>query len=118
MDRMTVTKIYEFSAAHSLPMVSDDHKCKRLHGHNWIVKVSVCGLVQDDGFVCDFANIDYHVKPLIEELDHQNLNDFIENPTSENLCLYFWNRLKRLSGLYEVLVSESSKTSCVYRGEK
>lgn len=118
MDRMIIAKSYEFSAAHSLPMVPDGHKCKRLHGHNWTVKVSVHGLVQDDGFVCDFADIDHHVKPLIEELDHRNLNDFIKNPTSENLCLYFWNRLKRLSGLYEVLVSESSKTSCVYRGEK
>jgi 6-pyruvoyltetrahydropterin/6-carboxytetrahydropterin synthase len=117
MSRMILTKLYEFSAAHWLPLVPDGHKCKNMHGHNWIVHVSVRGVVQEDGFVCDYADIDYCVKPIINDLDHHCLNDRIQNPTSENLCLYFWKRLQRLAGLYEVSISESSKTLCSYRGE-
>lgn len=117
MARMVLTKEYEFSAAHALPMVAETHKCRRVHGHNWIVKISVRGAVQDDGFVCDYGDIDHHAKPIIADLDHRNLNDIMPNPTSENVCIYIWKKLSRLPGLCEVSVCESSRTTCTYRGE-
>lgn len=118
MPVMILSKEYEFSAAHALPMVPITHKCHRLHGHNWQVRISVRGAVRSDGFVCDYGDIDHYVKPLVAKLDHQNLNDILPNPTSENVCIYFWEQLIQVLGLYEVSISENARTLCIYRGEK
>jgi 6-pyruvoyltetrahydropterin/6-carboxytetrahydropterin synthase len=90
--RFQITKAFSFSAAHSLPTLPPDHKCHRLHGHNYIVEVCVGAEKLDAaGMVLDFATISEVVKPLVDGIDHRNLNDFMSFPTtSENLAQYFY----------------------------
>ena len=42
---MRLYKDFSFEAAHRLPNVPDGHKCARLHGHSFHVRVSVDGPV-------------------------------------------------------------------------
>jgi 6-pyruvoyltetrahydropterin/6-carboxytetrahydropterin synthase len=53
-------------------------------------------------------------------LDHAYLNDIkgLENPTSENMCLYIWENIKpSLPGIIEVEIKETSATGCKYKGD-
>ena len=69
---LELTKEFTFEASHILP--KHKGKCSRLHGHSWILKVSVAGIVNEhSGFVMDYADISSYVKPLIEKLDHRHL---------------------------------------------
>jgi 6-pyruvoyltetrahydropterin/6-carboxytetrahydropterin synthase len=101
---MTVFKIaadYGFEAAHQLHGLPDGHKCKRLHGHNYRVEVSVLGELDGRGFVIDYAELDAVVQPLVDQLDHRFLNDIdgLENPTSEVLALWLKTRIASAIGL-------------------
>lgn len=117
---MEIFKEFDFEAAHRLPNVPSDHKCARLHGHSFKVAVHVAGPVgATTGWVCDFADIKAAVKPLIDRLDHYYLNDIegLENPTSENLAVWIWDRLSpTLGALSKVVVRETCTSGCVYRG--
>jgi 6-pyruvoyltetrahydropterin/6-carboxytetrahydropterin synthase len=95
-----ITATYTFEAAHFLPKVHDGHKCRRLHGHNYRVDVSVTGGLDERGFVLDYAELDGIVQPIIDELDHRCLNDIpgLENPTSEILALWLRSRIAAKAG--------------------
>ena len=118
---MRLYKDFSFEAAHRLPNVPDGHKCARLHGHSFQVRVTIEGPVGErTGWVMDFADLKAAFAPLYERLDHRYLNEVpgLENPTSEVLARWIWRELRpRLSGLAEVEVRETCTTGCVYRGE-
>ena len=118
---MEVFKEFGFEAAHRLPHVPEGHKCARLHGHSYRVEVRVRGDVGiDTGWVMDFADIEAAAEPVRAELDHYYLNDVpgLENPTSEVLARWIWDRLlTALPGLSEVVVRETCTAGCVYRGD-
>jgi queuosine biosynthesis protein QueD len=120
--RVELTRSYTFEAAHRLPMVPADHKCARMHGHSFRVEVEVAGQVDPRmGWLVDYADITAVVEPLLmSELDHRTLNDVagLENPTSENLCRWLWQRLQpRIAGLSAVTVHETCAARCTYRGD-
>ena len=118
---MEVFREFTFEAAHRLPNVPVGHKCARLHGHSFRVAVHVAGPVgEDSGWVIDFADIKRAFKPIHEALDHRYLNDIegLENPTSEVLARWIWERLTpALPGLAKLVVRETCTSGCVYRGE-
>lgn len=118
---MEIFKEFNFEAAHRLPNVPEGHKCSRLHGHSFLVQVHVGGELDPDmGWVMDFSEIKALVKPVIMELDHYYLNEIegLENPTSENIARWIWNRLKpELSGLSKVVIRETCTSGCVYTGD-
>src|SRR5262249_34866569 len=90
---MDVFKSFTIEAAHSLPNVSPEHKCGRLHGHSFKVDVLVRGSVEEHtGWVVDYAEIKRAFQPLYEQLDHHHLNELegLKNPTSENLARWIW----------------------------
>lgn len=111
---------YRFEAAHFLPKVADGHKCRRLHGHSYVVTVAVEGEPDPDmGWVIDFGDIDAVVAPIIASLDHRLLNelDGLANPTSEQLGAWLWARIQPgLPQLAELSVSETPSTRCIVRG--
>lgn len=118
---MNIFKIFTFEAAHHLPNVPEDHKCRRLHGHSFRVEVHVSGPVDKDaGWVLDFADISSAFKPVYKQLDHYYLNEIegLENPTSENLAKWIWQRLQPgLPGLSKIVVQETCTAGCYYSGD-
>jgi 6-pyruvoyltetrahydropterin/6-carboxytetrahydropterin synthase len=119
--KMELRKTFQFEAAHLLPRLPETHKCRRLHGHSFQAEIVVAGECDPNlGWVMDYAEITKAFKPLWEQLDHRYLNEVpgLDNPTSENIAAWIWQRLRpRLPLLTEVVVAETCTARCVYRGE-
>jgi len=117
---MDVFRVFQVEAAHFLPRVPEGHKCRRMHGHSFRIEVHVSGeLGAESGWVMDFADLKKAFQPLFEQLDHHLLNDIdgLENPTSENLARWIWQRLTPgLTGLSRVVVQETCNAGCSYSG--
>ena len=117
---MELFKEFGFEAAHHLPNVPEGHKCARLHGHSFRVAVHVEGDVDaGSGWVMDFADLRDAFAPVFERLDHRYLNEIagLENPTSEVLAMWIWERLApALPGLSQITVKETCTSGCTYRG--
>jgi len=92
----SISRTYEFESAHFLPKVPDGHRCKNVHGHHYVIELTLFGVVGQDGFVLDFWDIDKVVEPLVKEVDHKLLNDIegLENPTAELIALWFFTALR------------------------
>lgn len=90
-----IGRTYRFEAAHYLPLVPENHRCRNLHGHNYRVAITVCGSLDARGFVCDFAEIDAIVEPILKQVDHRLLNEVpgLENPTAEIIAAWFLSRI-------------------------
>lgn len=117
---MDIFKVFTLEAAHRLPNVPEGHKCSRLHGHSFRVEVHLTGdLGVDTGWVMDFGDVKAAFQPIYDQLDHHYLNDIdgLNNPTSERLAIWIWERLKpRLPPLSEIVVHETCTSGCRYRG--
>ena len=118
---MQIYKEFSFEAAHLLPNVPEGHKCGRLHGHTFYIRVYLEGPVgETTGWVMDFGDVKDIFKPIYDQLDHYYLNDIkgLENPTSENLAKWVWLQLKpKLDLLVKVEIRETCTSGCIYTGE-
>ncbi len=114
-----ITKSFTFDAAHWLPRVPADHKCRHLHGHTYQVVLTLAGeLAPDFDWVMDYAEIKAAFAPLLEKLDHACLNEIegLENPTAEVVARWIFAELKTaLPLLAEVTVQETPHTAATYR---
>jgi len=118
---MEIFKEFSIEAAHWLPNVPEGHKCRRLHGHSFSIAIHVAGPVDAQlGWVMDFADLKTAFQQIEDAIDHRCLNDIagLENPTSENLARWIWQKLKpELPLLSKVVVKETCTSGCVYRGD-
>jgi 6-pyruvoyltetrahydropterin/6-carboxytetrahydropterin synthase len=76
---------------------------------------------EETGWIMDFADLKKAFEPILEQLDHYYLNEIggLENPTSENLARWIWDRLQvNVHGLSQVVIRETCTSGCVYRGVK
>ena len=108
---------FTFAAAHRLPRYQG--KCVNLHGHNYKLAVTLRGEPDSySGIFIDLGDVEKVVKEqILAKCDHANLNDFIENPTAENIAVWIWTRLEgKLPGLSEVRLWEIDNASVIYRG--
>ena len=125
--------------AHLVQTADSQSPCKRLHGHNLRVVVTINGDVKDDGMVIDFR----YVKAIINRLDHKTIIPgalvvseednmlYIETGysklalpttdvvvlrtpiiTAEWLAIYFVSEIKKILGIDDYV------TVCVYESEK
>ena len=119
---MDIYKDFTFEAAHLLPNVPEGHKCRRLHGHSYGVRITIRGSVHPDaGWIMDFGDIKAAFKPILDQLDHWYLNEIegLENPTSENITRWIWDRLKpSLPQLSRIDIAETCTCGSSYTGEE
>ena len=116
---MIIFKEFTFEAAHKLPLLPRTHKCSKLHGHSFKVRISVNGALNELGWVMDFSELKRICNPYIEELDHSYLNEIngLENPTSENIAIWIWDKIKILMpNVNSVEVRETCNSGCIYSG--
>ena len=119
---MILIKEFEFDAAHNL--IHYHGKCERLHGHTYKLVVKLEGVRGPEDMVYDFTQLKWLVKEqVLEEFDHHYINDFISQPTAENIAVYIWNKLEPLvrtehAHLYEIEVWETKTSGIIYRGEE
>ncbi len=117
---MEIFKEFTFEAAHLLPNVPEGHKCRRLHGHSFRVRLYAGGPIGvESGWVQDFADLQAAFKPFYDQLDHHYLNEVeeLENPTCENLAIWIWNRVKPVVPLLSrVETFETCTSGCIYCG--
>jgi 6-pyruvoyltetrahydropterin/6-carboxytetrahydropterin synthase len=111
--------ITQFAAAHRLDNFYG--KCEALHGHNWKVEVFLEGDRLDGaGLLMDFGQVKARTHELLEEIDHKYLNELPafqhQNPSSENLARYLFERLAEALNRDGVTVRRvsvwESDTSC------
>jgi len=101
---------YRFSASHRLHSEHMSEKENRVtygkcnnphgHGHNYVLEVTVSGPVDENGMVCNLADLDDCVqREVVTRFDLENLNtrpEFANSvPTTENLCTVIYDILKR-----------------------
>jgi 6-pyruvoyltetrahydropterin/6-carboxytetrahydropterin synthase len=134
--KIALGRRYRFTASHRLhtSQLSDDEnrrvygKCDNPfgHGHNYVVEVSVSGEVDPaTGMIANLADLDNFVeRHIIERFDHRYLNEevaaFRERvPTTENLCIEIFRRLKTFpkAKLERVRIQETGNNSFEYSGE-
>jgi 6-pyruvoyltetrahydropterin/6-carboxytetrahydropterin synthase len=123
MYEVTIKKM--FSAAHRLKDIGGG--CEKLHGHNFMVEVSVSALsLNEEGLLIDFRDLKCWTAEILDKLDHQCLNDisyFKElNPSSENIARLIYDQLaektktERIS-VSRVIVWESEDAKVTYRAQ-
>ncbi len=110
----------EFAAAHYLRNYPG--ACERPHGHNWKVEICVrAKKLNEIGIAVDFKDLKHHLKEVLKELDHQDLNKHPafqdQNPSSENIARYIFEKMAiKLANypvkLYRVTVCET-QNACV-----
>ncbi|MFH1362235.1 MAG: 6-carboxytetrahydropterin synthase QueD [bacterium] len=107
-----------FDSAHALR--GYDGPCENLHGHTWKVQIFLTGdTLNKIGLLEDFKNIKKHLKAVLDEFDHKNLNDLklfqAINPSSENLSKIIYKKMKiKFAGISKVTVFESPTTCASY----
>ena len=134
--RIELGRRYRFAASHRLhtEALSEEEnvrvfgKCANPfgHGHNYVLEISVSGEVDPaTGMIANLAELDGFVeREVIEPFDHRSLNEDVAEfrdrvPTTENLCIEIYERLKSFSmaKLERVRVQETTNNSFEYSGE-
>lgn len=122
--RAYIAKRYSFQAAHQLPL--HDGKCARPHGHSYTLAVELYGPVRSepghpkDGMVLDYAELDAAAAPLLDALDHRDLNVALpaDRPTTaECIAAWIFRELEQTFGqlLWQVTVCETDRTEARIR---
>lgn len=134
---VTVNRKAHFNAAHRLfrPEWSDEKnlavfgKCSNplYHGHNYDLVVSVTGEIDPlTGFVMDMKVLKDLIQTDIEDaFDHKNLNEEVPefktlNPTSENIVVVIWKKLRAKidkKNKLSVTLYETPRNFVSYSGE-
>jgi 6-pyruvoyltetrahydropterin/6-carboxytetrahydropterin synthase len=134
--KVTLSRRYTFAASHRLhsDKLSEAEnqrvfgKCANPfgHGHNYVVEVTLAGPIDPaTGMIANLAELDAFVQEkVLEPFDHRNLNEEVEIfrtqvPTTENLCIEIYKRLKNFPGanLEKIRIEETSKNSFEYSGQ-
>lgn len=112
-----------FSAAHRLKRYKG--KCENLHGHNWKVHAAFTKNTLDKtGLVLDFTKAKELLEKVLKGLDHKDISktSFFKknNPTSELIAKFIFDRLKKIIGSKATLIKVSvweTPTSCASYSE-
>jgi 6-pyruvoyltetrahydropterin/6-carboxytetrahydropterin synthase len=132
-----LTRRAEFSASHyyhNPELTAEENrkifgKCNNPHGHghNYMLEVTVKGKVDPrSGFVVDLKQLkEVMNREVIDALDHRHLNKEVPEfakkiPTSENLAIAIWERLRpklNVAQLHRIRVYETEDLFVDFYGE-
>ncbi|MGH3886419.1 MAG: 6-pyruvoyl trahydropterin synthase family protein [Pseudonocardiaceae bacterium] len=121
--RFTIRKAWEINGvSHELRLMPDGHKCRRNHGHNYVVTVEVAAdSVDHYGMVIDFGDLEPFHRYMKDTFDHSLLNEHLDfHPTSELFafhlgCWFIENLEPHLNGrLAKVEVAETRLSSATW----
>ena len=123
---ISVTREFAFCYGHHLPAYAGP--CARFHGHNSTLAVEFnrSAKPQDHKpyprMVLDFRAIKDVVGPIVNEIDHRNLNDIgFSHPTAEALVAFFVAKIQATDlgpGLMRVRVSETPTSWAEWNGRR
>ena len=135
--RVELGRRYRFAASHRLHSshLSEEEnyrvfgKCNNPygHGHNYVLEVSLSGKIDPaTGMIANLADLDAFVeRHVLEEFDHRSLNEDVaafrdKVPTTENLCIEIFDRLKHFphAKLERVRIQETANNSFEYAGNR
>lgn len=109
---------YSIDAAHWLPNVPEGHKCGKMHGHRYDIRIEISGEPDPtSGWILDYAEARKSIDPFIQKLDHATLNDIpgLDNPTCENITLRIRDWLWVLGfAPSRIEVRETARAGCVW----
>ncbi len=111
---------YRIEAARFLPLLSNEHPCSRTHGHSFVFTLILHSELNPKfGWTMDYHEIDQiWNKEIKAKIDHQLLNTIsgLENPTTEILCAWIFNKLENVfqNKLIQIIGSETPNTECRY----
>ncbi len=117
---MILVHEFEWEAAHNLIFYNGD--VEPLHGHTYRMVVRIKGHPDEEDMVFDFVELERIVKEkIVDPFDHSYLNDFIQQPTAENIARYVWRELEPAlrrpnAALYQVEIWETRKAGVIYDG--
>jgi 6-pyruvoyltetrahydropterin/6-carboxytetrahydropterin synthase len=118
---MIIYKKITFDSAHFLPHVPIRNKCKNVHGHTYTLTIFIEGAPPaHEGWVIDYGDLKKIITLVIDQVDHHLLNDLpgLENPTSEILAIWLWNKIRLLlPALKRIELSETATSGVIYEGE-
>ncbi|MBV8673986.1 MAG: 6-carboxytetrahydropterin synthase QueD [Acidobacteriaceae bacterium] len=114
-----------FSSGHYLRNYKG--KCENPHGHNYKVRITLRGEKLDPaGLLLDFKDLKQVMRPVIERIDHQMLNEITPfdeiNPSAENLARFFFDetnkQLREMTGgrvqVKDCTIYETDTTTATY----
>ena len=120
-DHAHIWRRYIFESAHRLPNVPAGHKCGRMHGHGFEVILHANVDLGKGDIGIDYDHLDECWGPIHTEFHQACLNDIpgLENPTSELIGSYIWERLKpALPALSWVTVYETATCGAHFDGQR
>jgi len=87
------------------------------HGHDYVVRITMDGVPNEEGFVCDFRAVKRVFKRVVgRELEGANLDKICRYPTAENMVVWIWKRLAPFFPLYSLELREKAHSAVVYFG--
>lgn len=95
MHIVTIGKEFHFDAAHRL----DHHEgaCRFMHGHTYTLTLELTGALKDtDHFLVDFHHLKEELAGIIEEMDHNVLNNVFVDTTVEHMVIALAVRVLRI----------------------
>lgn len=112
---MRVAREFRFEAAHALRNYKGADE--PVHGHTWRLRVTLSAPLGPDGMAFDFVELDRVVtERVIDPLDHRDLNERFDQPSTEHVARWIWRTLSDLP-LFEVRLWEGPQAWVAYRGE-
>lgn len=110
-----IAKEFRFEAAHWLPKTGKQHKCHHMHGHSYKVTARLIGPIDENsGWLMDLEELSLAFEPIRLMLDHALLNEIpgLENPTSENICVWIFKRVQeKIAILSSITLEATSRIS-------
>lgn len=118
LNKIELRQEFFIESARFLKQLPKSHPCSQTHGHSFKTTFVFRGDLNPHlGWLEDYKVLETQIKPVLQQIDHKLLNSVkgLENPTTENLCIWLYKKVKRkIPSLHQVIIKETHNTECTY----